>query len=403
MSTSCPNTSCETRKGGATPLGQRRRGAMAVLAILVLPVLIVTAAFAVELSLFMAEKAEMQRSADAGAMAACWEYIAQKSKNSTETVSRTKARTLAQTMAGDNLVGYEELSADANSENSSSGDIVFGNYTTWGDPHSDLTAITSSSAKINAVKVRLRQTADRNGEVRFTLASLIGVNTKPLNAESTAAFGDNIRGFQMPSSGESNLDVIPFAVKDTLWNSLMAGSGPDSFSYNPNTKTVSVGGDGVKELNIFPQNTNASGNSGTVDIGNAGNSTADLKRQIEQGINQNDLSYHGGKLELGSNGTVILNGDTGISAGMKASLESIIGKPRVMMVYSQVNGPGNNAMFTIVKFVGIRIVGVNFQGSKNQSKYVYIQPAPVVLKGGIVNPGTSVTSEGVYTPVVLVR
>lgn len=402
MSTFIPEVSSHQVPRAAVRFGKRRRGAMAVLVILVIPVLIVTAAFAVELSLFMAEKAEMQRSADAGAMAACWEYIAQKSKNSTETVARTKARTLAQTMAGDNLVGYEELTADANTSNSGSGDIVFGNFSAWGNPDSDLTATTSSTAKINAVKVRLRQTADRNGEMRFTLASLIGVDTKPLNAESTAAFADNIRGFQMPSSGETNLDVIPFAVKESMWNDLMAGNGPDSYSYNPTTKTVSNGGDGVRELNIFPHNTNASGNSGTVDVGSSGNSTADLKRQIEEGISETDLSFHGGKLELGSNGTLILNGDTGISAGMKASLESIIGKPRVIMVYSQVTGPGNNANFTIVKFVGIRIVAVNFQGSKNQSKYVYIQPAPVVLKGGIVNAGPT-TSELVYTPVVLVH
>src|SRR4029077_18354334 len=113
------------------------------------------------------------------------------------------------------------------------------------------------------------------------------------------------------------------------------------------------------------------GNFGTVDIGNDNNSTADLSRQIRFGINESDLAYIGGALQLGPDGTLLLNGDTGISAAIKDDLESVKGQPRAICIYSTVTGNGNNAMYTIVGFVGVRIMKVKLTGNP---KYVTIQP-----------------------------
>jgi hypothetical protein len=66
-----------------------------------------------------------------------------------------------------------------------------------------------------------------------------------------------------------------------------------------------------------------------------------------------------------------------------------------------VTGPGNNATYTIVRLVGIRILEVKLTG-KMSGKRAIIQPANVVINGGI--PGTnSTTSSFVYTPAWLVR
>jgi hypothetical protein len=64
-------------------------------------------------------------------------------------------------------------------------------------------------------------------------------------------------------------------------------------------------------------------------------------------------------------------------------------------------GPGNNADYTIVKFVGIRIVAVKLTGSM-ASKYVMIQPCNVISKGGIYEPSATGT-QYIYSPVWLVR
>jgi hypothetical protein len=164
---------------------------------------------------------------------------------------------------------------------------------------------------------------------------------------------------------------------------------------------VTIGGDGIKEVNLFPQGTGSSGNRGTVDIGSSNNSTSDIARQIVDGITPADLAHHGGELTFDDDGELHLNGDTGISAGVKDQLTSIIGKPRIIPIFNQVVGPGNNADYTIVKFVGVRVMGVKLTGSMS-SKHVTIQPCNVIAKGGKYQPGAT-GSQYIYSPVWLVR
>ena len=67
-------------------------------------------------------------------------------------------------------------------------------------------------------------------------------------------------------------------------------------------------------------------------------------------------------------------------------------------VFSEVSGSGNASMFTIVKFVGIRVMQTELAGG---DKRVIVQPAGVITLGGIAsdNPHT----EFIYSPVRLVR
>jgi hypothetical protein len=221
-----------------------------------------------------------------------------------------------------------------------------------------------------------------------------------LRAEAIAGLVRDIKGFQAPSNGE-NLDILPYALDLETWNNFIANVGSDNYSWNSTTKTVSQGCDGKVEVNLFPQGTGSPGNRGTVDIGNSNNSTADIARQIVDGISSSDLAFHGGELKFNEQGTLTLNGDTGISAGVKDELTSIIGKPRIIPIFSSVTGNGNNAQYTIVKWQGIRIMAVKLTGSMSQ-KHVTIQIAPV-LTTGVIPSTTSGTSSYVYSPVVLVR
>ncbi len=381
--------------------GQPRRGAMAVFAMLLLSLFIVVAAMGIELGMFMADKAEMQRAADAAALAACWEYTAHLAREVNEPDARTMGRQLASTIINDNWVRSDSLIVDLNNDNADDGDIVFGNFNGFGDPYAEITPTDAGVA--NAVKVTFQKTQSRNGEVLFTLGRLLGLESSPLTVESTASISRKIRGFTSPPDSSRRVNLLPFAVKREMWDSLIAGNGDDNSQVDPDTGVVTPGSDGVLEINIYPHTTGVSGNSGTVDIGSSGNSTNDIKRQISEGVSASDLAYHGGKLELGANGELVLNGDTGISAGMKAELEGIIGDPRVIMVYSQVAGNGNNANFTIIRFVGVRVLYVNFQGSKNSSKKLIIQPSPVLSEYVIVSNGNGGTSENVFAPARIVH
>jgi Flp pilus assembly protein TadG len=374
-----------------------RRGAITVLAAIMATVALGLVAFAVDVGYVLATKQELQRTADAAAMAACWKFAERSANRAAPTDAMTEARSSAAAFALNNKVSNVQPAIDANIANTGSGDLVFGTITDLYDYNAVLN--TTNSSEFNAVRMKVRRDGTLNGESPFFFARLFGQTSLGLTAEATAGFSRRIRGVRTPSSG-TNVDILPYALDWDTWDALMHGTGTDNWRWNPSTKTVSSGGDGILEVNLFPQGTGSPGNRGTVDIGGSNNSTSDIARQIVHGVSPADLAHIGGSIDLGEDGELDLNGDTGISAGVKDELASIIGKPRLIPIFNKVVGPGNNATYTIVHWAGIRICEVKLTGSMNQ-KRVIIQPAPIVISGGI--PSDEETSDYAYTPVVLVK
>ena len=95
-----------------------------------------------------------------------------------------------------------------------------------------------------------------------------------------------------------------------------------------------------------------------------------------------------------------MNGDTGVSAGIKENLASIIGQSRILPLYSKVTGSGNNATYTIAALVGVTILEVDLTGSLS-AKHITIQPS-FCIDNNTVTGGTA-TSTFVYKPLALTR
>lgn len=374
---------------------RRRLGTVLVLTAVMMVAMFALLALAVDLGYVTLIRTQLQSSADAAALAATWElYDSRALSANLPDSGQANAMQAARFFASKNPVGKVEPElADA--------DISLGRL--------DITAGASSAfnstdpTNFNAVRVRVRRTADQNGEVPSFFARVVGVDSNPGVAEATAMFLDDFSGFEIPSSGDENLNVLPFALDIDTWNALLAGNTDDDWTWNEETEQISSGPDGIPEANLFPQDTGSPGNRGTVDIGARNNSTADISRQIVDGITQADLDHIGGNLELGPDGTMQLNGDTGISAGMKDELASISGEPRTILLFDTVTGNGNNATYNIVGFAGIRIMDVKLTG-KMSRKRVIIQPARVQIHGGIPAPDDGTPSSYfMYSPVWLVR
>jgi hypothetical protein len=377
---------------------EERRGAITVLSALMAIVLIAMVAFCFDIGYVLSAKEELQRSADSSALAACWEYGQRIVNRSTPSTAMGYARTAAAQYASLNPVTSHGMSLDANASNSPDGDVVFGYIADFKNSASPF--VTNSPNGYNSVKVRLRKNSSINGKVPYFFARIFGLTGQALEEEATAGFLFDIKGYKTPSDN-TNLDLLPYALDLQTWNDLIANSGSDNYRWNPSTKKVEAGSDGLVEVNLFPQGTGSPGNRGTVDIGSCNNSTSDIARQILHGISPSDMAAMGGKIEFNSDGKLFLNGDTGISAGVKDELASIMGQPRIIPIFSSVTGNGNNAQYTIVKWQGIRIVNVKLTGSMSQ-KNVMIQVAPVVTKGAIQSTTTGPSSY-VYSPVVLVK
>jgi hypothetical protein len=368
-----------------------RPGNTLILALLFLTGMLAMLAFAVDIGYLNVVRTDLQRTADAASMAAAWELIDEDVLlgNTSTSGMLSTARSVASNYAYSNRVGSRTVALAQQ-------DVEFGYMANLNDPNAVL--ILQNPSAYNAVHVRVRRTADQNGTVPFFFAKVLGFTSMGVEANATAALVTSFSGFQAPASGE-NLDILPFALDEQTWQALTAGSTTDEHSWNPTTKTISNGSDGIREVNLYPQGTGSPGNRGTVDIGSSNNSTNDIARQIVHGVSPSDLAHHGGKLELDANGQLQLNGDTGISAGVKDELASIMGQPRIIPIFRTVVGPGNNAMYTIVSFTGVRIMSVRLTGS---NKEVIIQPAPVVVRGGI--PSTDpATSSFLFSPAKLVR
>jgi hypothetical protein len=351
-------------------------------------------AFAIDLGYLCTARTELQRSADSAAIAATWRLIDPENLVMSDDMSAATAaaKSTAAQFAALNPVGSANPALTDD-------DVKVGYLSDPSNP--DLPMDYSDPNRVNAVQVRVRRNTELNGNVPYFFAPIMGSDSQGTEAWATAAVLTAFQGFQAPESGE-NLDFLPFALDKETWDNMMAGGGDDDWYWDPETKSIVSGSDGVREINLYPQGTGSPGNRGTVDVGSNNNSTADIARQIVHGVSASDLAYHGGKLELNSDGLLFLNGDTGISAGIKDELLSIKGKPRIIPIFSTVVGPGNNATYTIVAFVGIRILDVKLTGSMN-SKRVTIQPAKVVTKGGIPSTTGGDQSQYVYSNVWLVR
>ncbi len=373
-----------------------RRGNILVLSVLLMIVVFAVLAFAVDLGYVYTARTQLQRTADAAAMAGAWELydeaVLRNGKSMSSAVDR--ARQTAVAYAGENPVTNESPSLHG-------GDIEVGFNP---DPTNRSVSIdTLEVENANYVHVRVRRDRTQNGELPLFFARILGFDRLAAEANASAALLNGFQGFRPPSDG-SRLPILPIAVDLPSWKNVQEGIGPDNYAWDDSTQSVFNGSDGIPELNIYPIGDGAPGNRGAVDIGPAGNSTSHLSDQIRNGVKPEDLiRYHDGALTFDQHGELILTGDTGISNGIKDDLAAIIGDPKMLPVFTQVSGNGNNATYTITNFVGVRVVSVMMTG---KNKHVIVQPAAVVTRGGIPDPGASWRggfTDGIFSPVWLVR
>jgi len=372
---------------------QRRRGAVLVFTAALLIVLLGITALAIDYGYILVIRAELQAAADAAALAGAGSLRDDALLTDAGSMSDTiyQARSQAVYFTQLNTAPRGTVLIDRNDGNSPDGDVVVGALS---DP-ADLTqslALGDSDA-FNTVKVTIRRSDATGNPVTLFFGPLLGLNTADVSASACATLVKGVSGFRVVGDSP-NAMILPFAVSEEYWNEVVTyGSGDDDYAHDSETGTVVSGSDDVRELVLFPLDlfggasggSLPSGNFGTVDIGDPNNSTAELCRQIAHGINADDMSYLGGSLEFGPDGTLHLNGDTGISAGCKDELASIIGQARTLPVFRSVSGTGDNADFEIVGFVGIRMLDVRLTGGPSQRRVV-IQPAWISDPTGIADP-----------------
>ncbi|MBN2291487.1 MAG: hypothetical protein JXM70_03620 [Pirellulales bacterium] len=389
------NSHCPTRSSGIT--GQIRKGAIAVLAAILLIFLLAMVAFVVDIGYLVSTRAEMQRTADAAALAGAWEMLGDEALTPERVhIINYAARTKAAEVASLNKV------IQTNPSMGLYRDIDIGYLS---DPTNRYEWLKyDDPLKYNTVQVRLRYDGDLNQSISLFFAPVLGIDAKNMHVHAAASFtSSKTTGFRITPNTE-NCTLMPFAVKLQDWLDLLAGTGEDNWSHNSETGEVTAGSDGIRELKMYPEKDLGwgivPGNFGTVDVGDPNNAAETLVRQILDGVSTEDLSYYpNGELKLDpETGELILNGDTGLSTTIKSALEEVIGKPRSICLYVTATDQGNTTDYTIVGFAGIRVVDVQLTGN---DKYVLVQPGMVADSCAIL--GNNDTSYFLGPPVFLIR
>ncbi len=369
-----------------------RRGNVLVLSAMVFSMLLAFTAFVVDIGFIVLSRSELSSTADGAALAATLEMgDGFGTLTPTQVATNAKAAAVA-TAAANQAGGLSSVYCSATR------DVKLGKYT-WNATTAKWDT-TWNATPYNVAEVTLHrdQVGSTQGDKQLDLfiAPSFGQSKKGVVVSGKAAL--------LPATGLKkitgvNLDVLPITLDLPTWTALVAGTGTDSYSYSESTGTVTSGSDGVKEVDLYPlsKSLTTAGNRGTVDFGGTSNSTADIARQIVYGLNDADMAALNGQINWVNNMQV--NGDTGISAGIKNELVSIIGKPRMIPIFTSVSGPGNTAWYTISKFVGIRVLSVQLTG---KVKRVIVQPASYVNAAGV--QGTTTIELGtVFTPAAIVK
>lgn len=149
--------------------GGDRRGAVIVLAAILMTVMAGMIAFAVDCGMIVLAREQLQCAADSAAIAAA----------DSLTNGTTAATTAAQTFAQANIAGGSAVVVNT------SQDIAFG---TWDSTALTFTALSGSAqSSANAVQVTCRLNQSRGNSLQLFFAPIFGVNTANVSAQAVAA------------------------------------------------------------------------------------------------------------------------------------------------------------------------------------------------------------------------
>ena len=382
-------------------LHKQEKGAVLVLVAVCLTMCMLMLSLALDFGLVVLTKSELQSAADSAALAAAAQLMDEDLIYgfADQEDDIIVARDFAEQFAGLNNAGNVSLLIDRNDANYISGGIVVGYINDPFDCNSPFE--TSSVSNYNSVQVEVCLTENLNGPLELFFGGVTGMHTIETAAQTTATLEDRIVGFSVAE--DAHLNILPFSVDVNEWDAVF------SVAYNPSetiedrfgitlasisfnlipslvsTFVVST----PRTLKIFPNDLDAPGNFGTIDIGSDNNSTCELLDDIRHGPSYEDIELIGGLTLTDDNGDGIFtkwfNGNTGVSSVLRVAIEDIIGEPRILSLHRQVLYTGNNAEFEVCRYVAVKVVDLKMTGALTE-RYIEVEPIQFIAREAIVDP-----------------
>ncbi len=398
------------------------RGTILVLFAVIFVLLGISLAMVVDISYIVADEGRLQNIADSAALAAAQELIDQDLLQNPNQYQQAddivSARDYAEFYASQNIAGFQ---LDRNENNDLNGGIVAGYIANPNSLSSEFQ--TTGVETYNSVKVRASRSSQLNGTLKLLVSALTGLTEVEVHAETVATVEDRICGFRL-NDGET-APILPFAVHEDSWNKAFDGvSDFDDYYYDPDTKSVTNGPDGVPEFCLapwFPRDgiPGKVGNGRTMFITDNIN-TAYIENQIHNGMTKADLeSSNIGEFILNDDGLgnygKWVPGEQYMSVGWHSALNSIIGETRVIALFDTLSeGSGspvafddyNDSLFDMFhgpglpempetctsikewfKITGFQAVTVceSCWPSKESVRRVYLQPVQTIVRCAVID------------------
>lgn len=366
----------------------KRSGAVVVLVAVSLVAIMGFAMLTVDVGILYNAKADLQRAADAAAMAAASAYMSE--------AGLSQDIDAVEVMARDRALVFGRLNPTLKKPTIvEDRDIELGRH----DFDNPLAPI-SKSGDFNAVEVTVRRdSSGSNGPLPLFFAKVFGKRFAETSATARAVFSDQVGGYRLIRDSA----ILPFTLHEELYN-IMVQNGPDEYAYDG---SVLRSQDGVREVVLFPWRTDiaddqlaaaessteleeGAGNFGTLNIGVTSESASVLEDQIRNGADADELEREFGISELdfvdddGNAVTYPVSGNPGLSAGMKGAVEARIGDIVGFFLHRSFGDNGSNALFEIVAVRYGRIVAVNLTGAQAKRSLV-IQPISFTDEGVIID------------------
>ena len=362
------------------------KGAITVMVAIMLVVLLGCAALAIDIGHLYVARTELQRAADASALAGAMALGRGSEDDPYGDYYRFSEDVYSQAEKYANLNAVVGRGVVLNRNS----DIKIGYLQYPRDLTASLQIVPLDSC--NAVQVIARRdSSNADGRVGLFFAHIWGINSSNVSASAIAVLDDRFYAYAPGTGGP----VIPFSLDEDIWNDqIVNGNGPDEYSYDGETENVRLSPDGNPEVKLFPEKIketdeeeDGAGNFGIVHIGPGEGAlgTSVIVAQIENGISGDDLAcmtgepmikfYHqiSGEPVVYDAVSYDILADPGLKVGLKDAMEAKIGKTVGFFLHSAVSDTGANTVFHVVGMRFGRVMKVDLLGG---GKAIVIQPAP---------------------------
>lgn len=383
------------------PEGSRRRGIVAIQVGVMLAVLLGAAAMTIDVGQIYAARGELQRAADAAALAGATALMTDDMMDVRNGVGSLDG-VVAEAISRSNAISHLNKTLNE-ATHIEFGDVLSGeiNLNSGTDPLDQ----GAAAADYNAIQVTVhRNAAGSNGQVPLFFSGVFGRFYSDSIATATAAFDDRFSGFDFDIPGGG---IAPFAMSREAYEQDL-NNGPDFYSYDDVADNVFNAADGTREIRIYPYPysgsgyTEGDGNFGMLNIGSVGQGTSTETAQIEDGVTSDQIFNEIGTTDPDfENNTYEITGSPGMVSSIKSTLEPMVGQVIGFFLHDGVVLSGSNATYTISSLRFGRIMAVKLTGAPS-TRGIFIQPVSYVGNGVTTSP-TAPSTNGELGRIVLVR